>query len=88
MEKFELIYTNTFKEDLQKLIKSDPPLKKKISNTLEKLKIFPYSGQKIEASELAQRRIWVGDNYRLFYDTEGNKVIILHLRKKGKSTYK
>jgi mRNA-degrading endonuclease RelE of RelBE toxin-antitoxin system len=88
VQKFEIVYTKTFTDDLQKLIKSDSSLKSKIKNAIEKLKFFPYAGQRVEASELAQRRIWVGDNYRLFYDTEGDKVIILHLKKKDKHTYK
>lgn len=85
---YEIIYTDTFSKDIDKLVKSNPSLKKKILNTIEKLKVNPFQGEKVEALNLEQRRIWVGDDHRMFYDIVDNKVVILHLKKKDKHTYK
>lgn len=84
----EIVPTQTFTEEAVKLSKSDPSLKKKITTAFEKLKSNPFQGQKVETSDLEDRRIWVGDGHRMFYDVKGNKISILHIRKKDKHTYR
>ena len=59
-----------------------------IIKELEKLKLNPFAGEHVESSRLEQRRIWVGTAHRLFYDIDGDKIVILHLKKKGKHTYR
>lgn len=85
---FKLKFTKTFDKELDKYINNDPSLKKKLLNTLNKLRANPFQGERVEASNLEQRRIWVGINHRLFYDINGNEVILLSLKKKDKHTYR
>ena len=86
MARYTLVYTNTFDKDTIKLVKSNPSLKIKIEVTLKKLEVNPFDGRKVEGS--GYWRVWVGDGHRLFYDVDRNNVVILHLRKKEKGTYK
>jgi mRNA-degrading endonuclease RelE of RelBE toxin-antitoxin system len=85
---FELKFTSTFSKDIDKLTKRDSILKKKLVKALEKLKLDPYQGERVEASGLEERRIWVGDGHRLFYDIDGKNIVLLHLKKKDKHTYR
>lgn len=85
---FRINYTKSFVKNLLKLTKSDPSLNKKFLRTAYKLKSDPFQGQKVESGDLGERRIWVGDDYRLFYDIDGENVVLLYLKKKDKSTYK
>lgn len=85
---FKLQFTKSFDKELDKQIKKDPSLKKKLLNTFNKLRANPFQGEKVEASILEQRRIWVGVNHRLFYDINNDKVVLLSLKKKDKHTYR
>ncbi|MBI2018239.1 type II toxin-antitoxin system RelE/ParE family toxin [Candidatus Daviesbacteria bacterium] len=85
---FRINYTKSFTKNLFKLVKGDPPLNKKFLKAIGKLKRDPYQGQRLEDVSLGERRIWVGDNYRLFYDIEGGDIVLLYLKKKDKKTYR
>lgn len=85
---FNLKFTNTFEKELDKIVSKNQSLKKKLLKAFEKLKVNPFQGEKVEASELEERRIWVGDSHRLFYDIDGSNIVILHIKKKDKHTYR
>jgi len=46
----------------------------------------PFQGKRIQSFK--ERRIWVGKAHRLFYDIEGNDIVLLQLKKKDKGTYR
>lgn len=85
---FKLRFTQTISKDINKLTSKDKILNKKLLKAFEKLKSDPYQGERVEGSGLEERRIWVGDNHRLFYDIDGENIVLLHLKKKDKHTYK
>lgn len=85
---FKIINTLEFREEVIKLTKSDKSLSNKITKAIDRLESDPFCGQKIEGSlGLGERRIWVGDGHRLFYDIDGENIILHHLKKKDKNTY-
>jgi len=87
--KFKVITTPTFEKETIKLTKSDKSIKNKLSQAMSKLEKDPFQGQRIEGTlGLGERRIWVGDGYRLFYDIDGSNIVLLHLKKKDKNTYR
>lgn len=85
---FKVITTPTFDKEVGKLVKSDKSLKNKLQRVEAKLEEDPFQDQRIEGSKLEERRIWVGDSHRLFYDIDGDNVVLLHLKKKDKHTYR
>lgn len=86
--RFKITTTPTFDKEVLKLARSDKSLKNKLERAEVKLKEDPFQGQRIEGSRLEERRIWVGDSQRLFYDIDGQNVVLLHIKKKAKYTYK
>lgn len=85
---FKIIYTKTFVKNLEKLLSKNQILKKKFLITVEKIKANPFQGEKVEASELGHRRIWVGRDHRLFYDINNSNIVLHYLKKKDKQTYR
>lgn len=87
--KFQVQHTPNFSKEVIKLIKSNKALKNKLLRTVGKLEVDPFQGERIEgANELGERRIWIGDDHRLFYDIDGQDVVLLHIKKKDKHTYR
>lgn len=84
---FKVLTTPAFDKEVEKLVKSDKSLKNKLQRVGAKLEDDPFQGQRIEGSKLEERRVWVGDSHRLFYDIDGSNVVLLHLKKKDKHTY-
>ncbi|GEM_PF-5070214 len=86
--KFKLAFPKSTEKEIHKLTKGNGSLQKKLAKALEQLKLNPFAGEHVESSELEQRRVWVGTTHRLFYDIDGDTIVILHFKKKDKHTYK
>lgn len=87
--KFKVINTLNFSKQVTKLVRSNQSLRNKLFRAINKLEIDPFQGERIEETgELGERRIWVGDDHRLFYDIDGQNVVLLHIKKKDKHTYR
>jgi len=86
--RFKLAFPKSAEKEIYKLTKGNESLQKKLVKALDQLKLNPFSGEHVESSELEQRRVWVGTTHRLFYDIDGDKIVILHFKKKDKQTYK
>lgn len=73
---FEILITRRAEDDLKKL---DPVAKKRIKKKLESLAKNPKaSSKKLTNSSIGQYRYRVS-NYRIVFDMEGEKLIILRL---------
>lgn len=86
-EKYSLAPTKVFEKNVEKEVKKDPHLKKKISKTLDSLQRNPFQGKKIRHPKLPEWRIHIGRSHRLFYDLDGNKIVLLQMKPKSKRTY-
>jgi len=73
---YQIIPTKTFLKDLEKRI--DPQYARQIEKVIDKLAKNPYQGIKLTSIKIGQWRIRIGD-YRIRYDIEGNKVILLRI---------
>lgn len=87
--KFKIIATAVYLKEVKKLLRSDKSLENKLSRAAGKLEEDPFQGERIEGGlQLGERRIWVGDSHRLFYDIDSQNVVLLHIKKKDKHTYR
>jgi len=84
--KFKIIAADPYLKEVKKLLRSDKSLQNKLLRATDKLELDPFQGQRIEGSKLEERRIWVGASHRLFYDIDGQNVVLLHIKKKDKHT--
>jgi len=75
-KQYQIIPTKTFLKDLEK--KVNPPYARQIEKVIDKLAKNPYQGIKLTSIKIGQWRIRIGD-YRIRYDIEGNKVILLRI---------
>lgn len=75
-KQYQIIPTKTFLKDLEKRV--DPQYTRQIEKVIDKLAKNPYQGIKLTAIKIGQWRIRIG-NYRIRYDIEGNKVILLRI---------
>ena len=73
-EQYRIVPTKTFLKDLEKRV--NPQYARQIEKAIDKLTQNPYRGIKLASIKIGQWRIRIGD-YRLRYDIEGNKVILL-----------
>ena len=69
---FRLIPTKTFLTDLRKIPGS---IQRRTESTIQKLGKDPFRGRKLEAVEIGQWRIRIGD-YRFRYDIVGSDVVL------------
>jgi Txe/YoeB family toxin of Txe-Axe toxin-antitoxin module len=81
------VQTQSFLKDVKKEVKKNPSLKNKIAIALQKVQSNPFQGRKIQNPSLPEWRIYIGDSHRLFYDLDGNKIVLLKLLPKSKTTY-
>ncbi len=75
-EHYQIIPTKTFLKDLEKRI--DPQYSRQIEKAIDELAKNPYQGIKLTSIKIGKWRIRIG-NYRIRYDIEGNKVILLRI---------
>jgi len=73
---YQIIPTKTFLKDLEKRV--NPQYARQIERTIDKLAQNPYQGIKLTSIKIGQWRIRIGD-YRIRYDIEGNRVILLRI---------
>ena len=76
-KQYQIIPTKTFLKDLEKTV--DLQYIRQIEKVIDKLAKNPYQGIKLSSIKIGQWRIRIGD-YRIRYDIEGNKVILLRVR--------
>jgi len=76
-KQYQIIPTKTFLKDLEKRV--DLQYTRQIEKVIDKLAKNPYQGIKLSSIKIGQWRIRIGD-YRIRYDIEGNKVILLRVR--------
>jgi mRNA interferase RelE/StbE len=75
-EPFHLVSTKTFLLDLRKIPQS---LRRRVEVAIQSLKEDPFRGRKLEAVQVGQWRIRIGD-YRMRYDIIGNDVVLHRVR--------
>jgi len=73
---YQIIPTKTFLKDLEKRV--NPQYSHQIEKAIDELAENPYQGIKLTSIEIGKWRIRIG-NYRIRYDIEGNKVILLRI---------
>jgi mRNA interferase RelE/StbE len=74
--RYELVIANRFYKDLRQIDVQD---QKRILEALKQVSQDPYQGRKVIVAETGQYRWRVGP-YRIRYDIEGDKVLILRVR--------
>ena len=73
---YELIYTKRARRDIKKL---DRVAQKKLAKALMRLGKKPlFYAQKMALSQLGDYRFRIG-SYRVIFDIEGKKIVILHV---------
>lgn len=85
---FNLVFTKTFNEEVEKETRGNKSLAKKLYRKLESLKQNPFNADKIENPVLPKWRVWIGNTHRLMYDIKGVDLVLLKFVKKSKATYK
>lgn len=75
-KQYQIIPTKTFLKDLEKRV--NPQYARQIEKVIDKLAKNPYQGIKLTSIKIGQWRIRIGD-YRIRYDIEENKVILLRI---------
>jgi mRNA interferase RelE/StbE len=69
---FRLVPTKTFLTDLRSIPQS---LRRRVEVAIQSLKEDPFRGRKLEAVQVGQWRIRIGD-YRMRYDVIGNDIVL------------
>ena len=75
-EQYQIIPTKTFLKDLEKRV--NPQYVLQIEKAIDELGKNPYQGMKLASSKIGKWRIRIGD-YRIRYDIEGDKVVLLRI---------
>ena len=75
-ERYELVIARRFYKDLKRI---EPQDQKRILEALRQIREDPYKGRKVIVAETGQYRWRVGP-YRIRYDIEGEKILILRAR--------
>ena len=75
-ERYELVIAHRFYKDLRRI---DPQDQNRILEALRQLRHDPYKGRRVIVAETGQYRWRVG-SYRIRYDIEGDRVLILRVR--------
>ncbi len=73
---YQIIPTETFLKDLEKRV--NPQYALQIEKAIDELGKNPYQGIKLASIEIGKWRIRIGD-YRIRYDIEGDKVVLLRI---------
>ncbi len=73
---YQIIPTETFLKDLEKRV--NPQYALQIEKAIDELGKNPYQGIKLASIKIGKWRIRIGD-YRIRYDIEGDKVVLLRI---------
>ncbi len=87
---FELRFSQSFKDDVLSLSNPNPKFKQMLEKALPLIKNNPYyKAEFIEQAGYWRRHI-IAEKYRILYDIDENKkiVILQRIKLKNKSTYK
>jgi len=75
-KQYQIIPAKTFLKDLEKRV--NPQCALQIEKAINKLAKNPYQGIKLASIKIGKWRIRIG-NYRIRYDIEGDKVVLLRI---------
>ncbi len=75
-EQYQIIPTKTFIKDLEKRV--NPEYVLQIEKAIDELGKNPYQGMKLASIKVGKWRIRIGD-YRIRYDIEEDKVVLLRI---------
>ena len=76
LKHYQIVPTKTFLKDLEKRVNSQYALQ--IEKEIDELGKNPYQGMKLASIKIGKWRIRIGD-YRIRYDVEGDKVVLLRI---------
>ncbi len=74
--KYELLYTSTFKKQIERFKKKDKVLMVELMKKVEKLRDLPYSGKPLKYRLSYHRSLRVKGKYRLIYIVDENESIV------------
>ena len=74
--KYELLYTSTFKKQIERFKKKDKALMVELMKKVEKLRDLPYSGKPLKYRLSYHRSLRVKGKYRLIYIVDENESIV------------
>ena len=75
---YQVFLTKSAQKHLLKICQSLPAIGRKISQAIERLKMKPHLGAKLEGAKGEVRRIRVGD-YRIIYEVHETTITIMVL---------
>ena len=76
LEHYQIVPTKTFLKDLEKRV--NPQYALQIEKAIDELGKNPHQGMKLASTKIGKWRIRIGD-YRIGYDIEGDKVVLLRI---------
>ena len=76
LKHYQIAPTKTFLKDLKKRV--NPQYALQIEKAIDELGKNPYQGMKLASIKIGKWRIRIGD-YRIRYDIEGDKVVLLRI---------
>ena len=74
--KYDLIYTSTFRKQIERFKKKDKVLMEELSKKVEKLRDLPYSGKPLKYRLSHHRSLRVKGKYRLVYKVDENESTV------------
>jgi addiction module RelE/StbE family toxin len=74
--KYELLYTSTFKKQIERFKKKDKALMVELMKKVEKLRDLPYSGKPLKYRLSYHRSLRVNGKYRLIYIVDENESTV------------
>jgi len=74
--KYDLIYTSTFRKQIERFKKKDKVLMEELRKKVEKLRDLPYSGKPLKYRLSHHRSLRVKGKYRLVYKVDENESTV------------
>ena len=74
--KYDLLYTSTFKKQIERFKKKDKALMVELMKKVEKLRDLPYSGKPLKHRLSYHRSLRVKGKYRLIYIVDENESTV------------
>lgn len=74
--KYDLIYTSTFRKQIERFKKKDNVLMEELRKKVEKLRDRPYSGKSLKYRLSHHRSLRVKGKYRLVYKVDENESTV------------
>jgi len=74
--KYDLIYTSTFRKQIERFKKKDKVLMEELREKVEKLRDLPYSGKPLKYRLSHHRSLRVKGKYRLVYKVDENESTV------------